>query len=69
MVYHIPSGCLNLNLIRIHAVNKPKMPRNTMMTRPGTMPTTARDEGNESMPLLTISAIINTATSCHDRVL
>lgn len=27
------------------------------MMRPGTIPTTARDEGNESMPLETISAL------------
>ena len=40
-----------------------------MMTMPGTRPTTAREEGKESIPLLTISAIIRTATSSHDSVL
>jgi hypothetical protein len=39
------------------------------MINPGTIPTTARDEGSDSMPLLTISAIIKTATSCHVSVL
>lgn len=32
--------------------------RNTTMTTPGTMPTTAKLEGSVNMPLLTISAII-----------
>ena len=40
-----------------------------MMTMPGTRPTTAREEGKESIPLLTISAIIRTATSSQDSVL
>ena len=40
-----------------------------MRTMPGTRPTTASDEGKESIPLLTISAIIRAATSSHDRVL
>lgn len=40
-----------------------------MRMTPGTMPTTAREEGRDSMPLLTISATIRTATICHDSVL
>lgn len=36
---------------------------------PSTMPTTAREDGKDSMPFETISAIIRTATSCHDIVL
>ena len=36
---------------------------NTIMMTPGTMPTTARELGSESMPLLTISAIILHAIS------
>ena len=40
-----------------------------MRTMPGTRPTTASDEGKESIPLLTISAIIRAATSSHDSVL
>ena len=40
-----------------------------MRTMPGTRPTTASDEGKESMPLLTISAIIRAATNSHDSVL
>ena len=36
---------------------------------PGARPTTARLDGRDSMPLLTISAIISTATNSHDRVL
>ena len=45
------------------------MPKKMMSTSPGTKPTTASDDGRESMPLLTISAIINTATSGQERVL
>ena len=40
-----------------------------MTIMPGTKPTTASDEGKESIPLLTISAIMRTATSSHDSVL
>ena len=65
----IPSGCLSLNWIKIQAVNSPNTPRKTITTIPGTRPTTASDEGKESIPLLTISAIIRTATSSHDSVL
>ncbi len=65
----LPSGCLSLNSIRIQAVKSPKAPRKTMRTMPGTMPTTASDEGRESIPLLTISAIMRAETSSHDRVL
>lgn len=50
-------------------VNSAKTPRNTMSTRPGTRPTTASDDGSESIPLLTISAIMSTATSGHESVL
>jgi len=64
-----PSGCLNLNWIRIQLVNSPKAPKNTIRMIPGIRPTTASEDGKESMPLLTISAIISTATSSHDRVL
>ena len=66
---YIPSGCLNLNWIKIQAVKSPNTPRKTMSTTPGTRPTTASDEGNESIPLLTISAIMSAATSSHDSVL
>lgn len=40
-----------------------------MSIRPGTSPTTASDDGSESIPLLTISAIMSTATSGHESVL
>ena len=36
---------------------------------PGTMPTTARDCGSDSIPFETISAIISTATNFQDSVL
>ena len=65
----LPSGCLNLNCIKIQAVNSPNTPRKTMTITPGTRPTTASDEGKESIPLLTISAIMRTATSSQDSVL
>ena len=65
----VPSGCLSLNLIKIQAVKSPNAPRKTMRTMPGTRPTTASDEGKESIPLLTISAIMRAATSSHDSVL
>jgi hypothetical protein len=54
--------------MRIQLVNVAKMPKKRIMIVPGTMPTTAKLDGSESIPLLTISAIINTATICHDRV-
>ena len=69
IMFPIPSGCLNLNWIKIHAVKSPNAPRKTMRTTPGTRPTTASDEGKESIPLLTISAIMRAATSSHDSVL
>ena len=50
-------------------MKSPNTPRKTMRTTPGTRPTTASDEGKESIPLLTISAIIRAATSSHDSVL
>ena len=69
IIFSVPSGCLSLNWIKIHAVKRPNAPRKTMRTTPGTRPTTASDEGKLSMPLLTISAIIRAATSSHDSVL
>ncbi len=65
----LPSGCLSLNCINTQAVNNPKAPKNTITIMPGTNPTTAKELGRESMPLLTISAIISTATRGHDNVL
>jgi len=55
--------------MRIQLVKVAKTPRKTMRMTPGTIPTTAKLEGRESMPLLTISAIISADTSCHDNVL
>ena len=46
-----------------------KTPRKTMRMTPGARPTIARLEGRDSMPLLTISAIMSTATNSHDNVL
>ena len=40
-----------------------------MRVSPGTMPTTAREEGRESMPFETTSAIMRMATSSQERVL
>ena len=42
-------------------------PRKAIKITPGTIPTTAVAAGRDSMPLLTISAIMRTATSGHDR--
>lgn len=50
-------------------MNSAKVPRKTMSISPGTKPTTASDDGSESIPLLTISAIMSTATSGHESVL
>ncbi|EKG20329.1 hypothetical protein MPH_02343 [Macrophomina phaseolina MS6] len=63
------SGWRNLNSTSNHAVYVAKMPRKTIKMRPGTMPTTARDDGNDSIPLDTISAIMRTATSGQESVL
>jgi len=41
----------------------------TMIIKPGAIPTTASDDGKDNIPLLTISAIMSTATSCHVKVL
>jgi hypothetical protein len=44
-------------------------PRKAIKITPGTIPTTAVAAGRDNMPLLTISAIMRTATSGHDSVL
>lgn len=63
------SGWRSLKVTRSQEVYVAKAPRNTIKMTPGTMPTTASEDGRESMPLLTISAIMRIATSCHDMVL
>ena len=42
-----------------------KTPRKTIMTTPGTIPTTAKLDGSDSMPLETISAIICRIIRCE----
>jgi hypothetical protein len=45
------------------------LPKKAIKITPGTMPTTAVAAGRDNMPLLTISAIMSTATKGHDSVL
>lgn len=56
------SGCLNLNLINSQLVYVAQIPRNAMTATPGPRPMLATAYGNDNMPLLTISAIMSTAT-------
>lgn len=73
------SGWFSLKSMSSFAVNRPNMPgadvrenhrqkvasipRKAVKMTEGTMPTTAIAEGSESIPLLTISAIMNKATN------
>lgn len=63
------SGWRSLNFTSNQDVYVANTPKNTIKITPGTIPTTAREEGRESIPFDTISAIMRTATSCHDIVL
>lgn len=63
------SGCLSLKFTSSQDVYVAQVPRMAIMMTPGTSPTTARAYGRDSMPFDTISAIIKTATSCHESVL
>ena len=50
-----------MKLTRMRLVYRAKTPRKTMRMMPGTMPTTAREDGRERVPYVTISVIIRTA--------